>query len=121
MTNIDFSQLITAEDKAAQAHADRARQIKSACRSALLAVVNESAQANIAQAGTLYAAMRVDGVPEAEARAEVGFQPGDLVSAGAWNVWRGHMLTECRRAIEDGDDPVWPDVPAGVAEMAARF
>jgi hypothetical protein len=31
------------------------------------------------------------------------------------------MQAECRRAIEAGDDPVWPDVPAGVADLAGRF
>jgi hypothetical protein len=49
--------------------------------------VNDAAQANIAQAGVIYAAMRADGVSPAEARAAVGFAKGDLETAAAWKVW----------------------------------
>lgn len=118
---IDFSRLVTAGDKAAQAAQARAARIRAGCRARILAVAGEAAQANIAQAGVIYAAMRADGVSPADARAAAGFVEGDLDTAAAWKAWVGLMQAECRRAIAAGDDPAWPEVPAGVPEMAARF
>lgn len=111
----------TAEDITAEAEALRAKSSKAECRARILDAVDEAEQANIAQAGVLYAAMRADGVAAAEARAAVGFAEGDLATAGAWKGWVAAMQAECRRAIADGDDPVWPALPDGVAELAARF
>jgi Flp pilus assembly protein TadG len=31
------------------------------------------------------------------------------------------IKAECRRAVQASDDPVWPDLPEGVADLAARF
>jgi len=121
MPQIDFSLAITAEDKAAAAAETRAIRIKTTCRARILAVVNEAAQANIAQAGVIYAAMRADGADAAEARCAVGFAEGDLGTATAWQIWVNAMQSECRRAIAEADDPIWPDVPEGVPELAARF
>lgn len=121
MPQIDFSQVVTAEDKAAQAAETRALQIKAACRARILAVAGESAQANIAQAGVIYAAMRADGISAAEARGAAGFAEGDLDTAAAWRAWVHAMQSECRRAIAGRADPAWPDLPDGVAGMAARF
>jgi hypothetical protein len=118
---IDFTQAITAEMKEAEALAERAAGIKAECRARILSVASESTQMNIAQAGVIYAAMRTDGATEEEARAQVGFAPGDLMLAAGWKAWVAAMQAECRRAIEAGDDPVWPDVPEGVADLAARF
>jgi len=121
MPQIDFSRAITAGDKAVQAAQARAMRIKTACRARILAVVGEAAQANIAQAGVIYAVMRADGVRPAEARGAVGFAKGDLETAAAWKAWVTAMQAACRRAIAEGTDPAWPDVPEGVAELAARF
>lgn len=104
-----------------QADALRPAQISAACRARILAVADFTAQQNIAQAGTLYAALRVDGAPEDTARAAVGFLPGDLTLAGDWQRWVAAMRAACQTAIATGADPEWPPVPNGVAEFAARF
>ncbi|MCM2563850.1 hypothetical protein M8756_17195 [Lutimaribacter sp. EGI FJ00015] len=121
MSNIDLTQLITAEARAAQAATARSGAIKAACRALILGAVGETAQANIAQAGVIYAAMRADGVSADAARAQAGFVEGDLETAAAWKAWVAAMQGECRRAIDAGDDPAWPALPVGVATLAARF
>ncbi|GAW37122.1 hypothetical protein RA2_04197 [Roseovarius sp. A-2] len=118
---IDFTRVITAGDKAAAAAEARAMRIKAECRARILAVVSEAAQANIAQAGVIYVAMRSDGVGPAQARGAVGLAEGDLDTVAMWKAWVTAMQTECRRAIAEGVAPVWPDVPERVAEMATRF
>lgn len=118
---IDFSRMITAETKAAQAAAARAVEIKAECRARILAVAGEAAQTNIAQAGIIYAAARLDGATEVDARAAVGFLSGDLMQVAEWKVWTVAMQAECRRAIAEASDPVWPVAPESMAEFAARF
>lgn len=113
--------ITTPEEKAAEAALARAMAIKAECRDRILAVGSEATQMNIAQAGVIYAAMRSDGADEATARAAVGFEVGDLTRAGEWKAWVSAMQAECRRAAMGGDDPVWPPVPEGVANLAARF
>jgi hypothetical protein len=119
--SIDFTKVITAEAKAAQAAAARAVEVKAECRARILAVAGEAAQTNIAQAGIIYAAARLDGATEVDARAAVGFLSGDLMRVAEWKVWTSAMQAECRRAIAETSDPEWPVVPEGVAEFAARF
>jgi hypothetical protein len=118
---IDFTQAITAEMKAAEALAARAAATKAECRARILDVASEAAQMNIAQACVIYAALRADGASEEDAREEVGLEDGDLTSAAGWRAWVAAMQAECSRAIQAGDDPVWPDLPEGVADLAARF
>ena len=50
-----------------------------------------------------------------------GLRDGDLTLAQGWKAWVAAMQTECRRAIDSGEGPVWPDLPKGVADLAARF
>ncbi len=118
---IDFSQVITAEQKAALALDARATTIKADCRARILDVASEATQMNIAQAGVIYAALRADGASEKTARGAVGFEIGDLIRAAGWKAWVSLMQAECRRAIRAGEAPVWPDLPEGVADLAARF
>lgn len=118
---IDFTQAITAEAKAQAAALARAATIKAECRAHILAVGSEATQMNISQAGIVFAAAMLDGAPRADALAASGLAEGDLTLAQGWRAWVAAMQAECRRAIEAGDDPVWPAVPAGVAELAARF
>jgi len=118
---IDFTQAITAETKAQTAALARAATIKAECRARILAVGSEATQMNIAQAGIVFTAAVLDGVPRADALAASGLQEGDLDLAQGWKAWVAAMQTECRRAIEAGDDPIWPEVPEGVASLAARF
>ncbi|MBC7163574.1 MAG: hypothetical protein H5U15_01065 [Roseovarius sp.] len=118
---IDFTRVITAGQKAAGAAEARATAIRSECRARILAVASEVTQMNIAQVGVIYAALRADGASEKAARDAVGFEPDDLTRAAGWKAWVSAMQAECRRAIRAGDAPAWPDLPEGVADLAARF
>tara|TARA_R100000935_G_C2735502_1_gene123732 strand:+ start:251 stop:574 length:324 start_codon:yes stop_codon:yes gene_type:complete len=106
---------------AAEAYAARATTIKADCRARILAVGSETTQMNIAQAGIVFMAAVLGGSPRADALAASGLIEGDLDLAQGWKAWVAAMQAECRRAIEAGDDPVWPEVPEGVAGLAARF
>ncbi|WP_375553406.1 hypothetical protein [Roseovarius mucosus] len=111
----------TEAELAAGAKAERAAAIKTDCRARILAVGSETTQMNIAQAGIVFTAAMINGSPRAEALAASGLIEGDLELAQSWKAWVAAMQTECRHAIETGDDPLWPEVPEGVAELAARF
>ena len=102
--DVDFSQVVTAEQEAEAAEAKRIAAIKAACRAAILAVADETAQMNLAaaaSAGLLSAA-----------------QMATWVSALGWvSAMRG----EYARARLVGDDPAWPDLPEGVADLVGHF
>ncbi|WP_439526170.1 hypothetical protein [Roseovarius mucosus] len=118
---IDLAQAVTAETKAQAAALARATAIKTDCRTRILAVGSEATQMNIAQAGIVFTAAVLDGAPRTVALAASGLIEGDLELAQGWKAWVAAMQAECRRAIEAGDDPVWPEVPEDVAGLAARF
>ena len=80
---IDFTQAITAETKAQAAALARATTIKADCRARILAVGSEATQMNIAQAGIVFTAAVLDGIPRADALAASGLQEGDLTLAWA--------------------------------------
>ena len=113
-------------EELAQALTQHAQSVKAECRRRILAVCNEAAQTNIAQAGILYAAMRLNGMSDAEALAHAGLISGDLNRATEFQNWRGAMVSNCRAYADDVSldylsDAAWPDVPGGVRELAARF
>lgn len=115
----------TAEELA-QALMQHAQSVKAECRRRILAVCNEAAQTNIAQAGILYSAMRLNGMSDDDALAHAGLISGDLARATEFQNWRGAMVSNCRAYADDASldylsDDAWPDVPAGVRELAARF
>jgi len=118
---IDFAQAITVEAKTLVDNFARAALIKTDCRSRILFVGSETTQMNIAQAGIVFMAAVLGGSPRADALAASGLIEGDLELAQSWKSWVAAMQAECRRAIKTGDDPVWPEVPEGVAALAARF
>ena len=118
---IDFAQAVTAEAKAQAAAMARATVIKADCRARILAVGSETTQMNIAQAGIVFMAAVLDGAPRADALTASGLRDGDLTLAQGWKAWVAAMQDACRDAILSGDDPVWPEVPEGVAELAGRF
>ena len=97
MSNIDFSRVITAERKAEAADAELAAQRKAECRARIFAVVDQTAQMNLAAAA---GAGSLDEAQMAVYRAGL-----------AW-------IHGMRAAKADGN---WPDVPPGVAELAAAF
>lgn len=121
MTNIDFSRVMTLEAKEAAEAEQRAKAIKSACGARIRQAISESAQTNISQAVATYTAERVRGATETHAETASGLSDADFPLVAAGRGWIAAMQAECRRAIADGDDPVWPDLPAGVADLVARF
>lgn len=113
-------------DEIAEALAQHAQSVKAECRRRILAACNEAAQTNISQAGILYAAMRLNGLSDADALAHAGLIHGDLARATEFQSWRGAMVSNCRAYADDVSldylsDDAWPDVPEGVRELAARF
>ena len=108
MSNIDLSQLITADDKAALAKATRQEAAKLECRRRILAVCDETAQVNLA------AAVAAGLLSEA-----------DLNAYRAGLAWVADMRGTWAKLAEDGvdllDDANWPAVPDGVQEIASQF
>lgn len=98
MSNIDFSQVITAEDRAAAVAAAALEARKAECRARIFAVADSIAQINLAAAAAA-------GALSAE----------QMATYRAGLAWVDAM----RAACTSGDD--WPAVPAGVAELAAHF
>lgn len=94
----------TAADKAADAAEARARAVKAECRTRILAVLDQYTVSNIQGAAL---AGELDAV--------------EMETFRAGRAWVAAMLTACRAATGTGEDPVWPDVPAGVSALAARF
>ncbi|QAX31810.1 hypothetical protein ETW24_19125 [Leisingera sp. NJS204] len=94
---MDWSQLITAEGKAEAAATELALARKAECRERILAVADETAQMNLAAAA---AAGALD-----ETQLQI------FRSGVSW-------IHAMREAQADGN---WPDVPPGVAELAAAF
>lgn len=121
MPTIDWSRAETADDRAAQIAANRAARIKVECGQRIVAVSSVKAQINAMQASNIFSAALLGGASRADALTAAGLIEGDLALAQAWAGWVHAMRAECQRAISDGGDPAWPDVPAGVAEFAARF
>lgn len=98
MSNVDLSQLITAEAKAAQAAAVQLAGRKGECRDRIFAVVDATAQMNLAAAA-----------------AAGGLDDDQMQTYRAGLGWIAAM----RAACAGGDD--WPSVPAGVVELANQF
>lgn len=109
MSNIDFSQVVSAEARAAATRAEHAAAVKLECRTRILAVVDETAQMNLVHAAS---AALLDAGTMAVHRAGVN--------------WISSMRLACQALIEEPDrnyrdDVFWPAVPAGVKELADRF
>lgn len=83
--------------------------VKSACRARILAVVNESAQINVASAAALGTLSENDVAAYADGVAWIA-----AMRATSADLIANHVLT----ALEDSS---WPDPPASFAALAARF
>lgn len=104
----------------------RTNEIKKECRRRILAVASETAQSNISQAGVIYTAMRINGVPDAQALAMAGFNAGDLSIAAAFQQWRSAMVDNISILAQDmsldyNDIENWPEIPDGIEDLAKRF
>ncbi|WP_406646838.1 hypothetical protein QEZ52_00235 [Aliisedimentitalea scapharcae] len=101
---IDLSKLITAEDKVIEAATKRADDIKMRVRARIFSVIDQSAQTSLLAAGLAEAL---------SAQEKATFVAGQQ--------WIEATKVEGRRAAMAGDEPNWPDVPEGVAELAERY
>lgn len=87
----------------------RLEQAKAACRARIFAVADEVAQINLAAA------------------AGAGlFSPSELLTYRAGLQWVEAMRQNCgtlamKHNMEISADESWPDIPAGVAELAERY
>lgn len=105
---IDLTQLITAEDKAHAALAARTEAARAACARRIGAVVNQTAQMNLAAAaaGGLLAA-------------------ADAATYRAGLAWIAAMRAAWRGLADSGRDPDddgnWPAPPAAVVDLGRRF
>lgn len=104
MSNIDLTQIITAEAKAATAAMTRAASIKAEVQARIFAVADQNTQAS------LLAAAVSGAMTDAE---QVIFASGQ--------AWIEATKAAGRAAVVSGDDPVWPDIPAGVVDLAGRY
>lgn len=100
--------------------------IKAECKRRILAVADAETQQNIAQAGILYSAFRLNGVTEENALAQSGLIAGDMTTAAAFRGWVAQMSEAAGVLIgaQDTtfkDDSHWPAVPDGVLELSGRF
>lgn len=109
MSMIDFTQAVTADDKAAEAQEQRVNAIKAECRKRILSVADETAQMNMTAA------------------ASSGRMTDDQKAAwGSALQWVDDMRKACVAAIGDGkgdftSDKAWPKLPAQVAALVAAY
>lgn len=97
MSKIDLTQIVTAEEKAVRQETAASAARKAECRARIFAVVDQTAQMNLAAA--------------AAAGALTEAQMGVYRVGLSW-------IHAMRAAQVDGN---WPDVPAGVQELADAF
>lgn len=105
---LDLTQLITAADKAEAARAARSDAARAECARRIGAVVNQTAQMNLAAAaaGGLLA-------------------PADAATYRAGLAWIAAMRAVWRGVADTGRDPAedanWPAPPAAVIDLGRRF
>lgn len=109
MSNIDLTQMITAQDKAAKAQANRAAVVKADCTRRILDVADQAAQINLA------AALAVGALSDMDAAT---YQDGQM--------WIHAMRAACKRIIanpglDPSDDANWPTAPDAVVALVARY
>jgi hypothetical protein len=97
MNNIDLSRIITADDKAARSAAAILTARKSDCRDRIFAVADSIAQINLAAAAS-----------------------AGLLDTAQMAIYRAGLewINNMRTASATGN---WPDVPSGVAALAAQY
>jgi hypothetical protein len=97
MINIDLTQIITSEEKAARQETAARDARKAECRTRIFAVVDQTAQMNLAAAAA-----------------------AGVLSEAQMGVYRAGLswIHAMRAAQVDGN---WPDVPAGVQDLADAF
>lgn len=109
MSNIDFSQIVNAADKAAWAASVRATKVKAECKARIYAVASAEAQMNIIGA-----------------QAAGALTASQQTAYAASVQWIAAMRAACQALISDlaadhTDDANWPSCPAEVVALAAQF
>lgn len=102
--NVDLSRLVTAEAKEAEKAAAAAAAIKAEVQARIFAVVDQNTQASLL-AAVVTGAM----------------SPADLETFAAGQAWIEATKQAGRDALASGSAPVWPEIPAAVSDLAARF
>ena len=92
--DVDFEQVVTAEQRATEANEARREKMRAECRRNILAVVDETDQANLTAAAL---AGLMDEQQTADWRAVIG--------------WINAMRTEYKTAAATGNDADWPAAP----------
>lgn len=108
MSNIDYSQLISAEGKAAEAAQAAEQDAKAECRRRIIEVCDETAQLN------LTAACAAGVMTEAQL---ITYRIG----LGWVAAMRATWPEIANRALDPQDDANWPVVPSGVAELLSSY
>lgn len=103
-----------------------ANMIKAECKRRILDVASAETQQNIAQAGILYSAFRLNGLSEADALAAAGFVQGDMTLCAHFRAWVSAMQTHAGEHVVAANpafesDDQWPAASDGVIELAGRF
>jgi hypothetical protein len=104
MSNIDLTMMITSHEREAEALALRAGALKLEVQQRIFDVVDQNTQASLLAAmvaGTM--------TPEQQATFVAGQQ------------WIEDTKAAGRAAAATGNDPIWPPIPEGVAELAALY
>ena len=101
---IDWSQMITAEDRAAALAETRAATIRRACGLKIEAAAPRHARENLLAAALAGA-----------------LTPGEMAAHAALRDWIGAMQAECRRAITGGTEPHWPDPPEEASALVRAY
>lgn len=101
--------IIAAEDIAAQDRATRRAAIKAECRRRILAVLDETAQMNLAADA---AAGRLGRADRAAYAASLAWRDAMRARAAELGAGTGRDFT---------DDAAWPAPDARIADLAARF
>jgi hypothetical protein len=109
MSNIDLSQIVTADDKAATTTQARVGRVKAECSRRIYALADAHAQMNLASVAAA-------GLLTAEHMAT--YQSG--------LGWIAAMRLTCVGLVGNVKadfmaEAAWPDIPSGVAELAAAF
>lgn len=104
MSKIDFTKARALETPTARHIECRARQIKSECARRILDVLDQRSQMNL------------------QAAASIGnLTPEQSAVFAKGCSWISDTLKASRAAIASGEEPEWPDVPAGLVELAEEY
>ncbi|WP_417806463.1 hypothetical protein [Thioclava sp.] len=101
---MDMTKLVTADAKATEAKAMRARSIKDACATRIAGILDANTMANI-QSAAIIGELSTEQM-EAFRRAQ---------------QWISAMLSTARHAISEGIEPDWPEIPEGLRDLVAEF